>query len=291
MIGLLPLCAEDGGISAQRIREQTRFLGSDLMEGRGIGQRGGQLATEYIATQLALAGAKPAGENGTYFQKVPLVGIETQPASDPGGARAGQEPRLRVGRGFRGRPAGRSCRRRSSRPVRCSWATGSRRPEFQWDDFKGVNVAGKVVVLFTNEPPSNDPKFFDGRALTYYGRWTYKYEEALRHGAEGCIIIHTTPTASYGWDVVRNSWGREAPFVKLEPNAPALAFQGWLTREAGEKMLALAGKNLDELLKASERADFRPVDLGIQIRGRMISKICELKRGTWRRCFREAIRS
>ncbi|MCU1234897.1 MAG: peptidase, partial [Candidatus Solibacter sp.] len=111
----------------------------------------------------------------------------------------------------------------------------------------------------------------------YYGRWVYKYEEALRHGAKACIIIHTTPTASYGWDVVRNSWGREAPFVKLEANGQALALQGWVTREAGDKLLALAGKNVDDLLKASDRADFRPMDLGIQIHGHLVSKIRELE--------------
>ena len=88
-------------------------------------------------------------------------------------------------------------------------------PEYQWDDYKDVDVRGKVVVLFTNEPPSDDPKFFTGRALTYYGRWTYKYEEATRQGAVAAIIIHTTPTASYGWDVVRSSWGREDQQVKL----------------------------------------------------------------------------
>ena len=79
-------------------------------------------------------------------------------------------------------------------------------PEFQWDDFKGVDVRGKVLVLFTNEPVSSDPKFFGGRALTYYGRWTYKFEQAVRMGALGAVIIHTTPTAGYGWQVVRNSW-------------------------------------------------------------------------------------
>jgi len=106
-------------------------------------------------------------------------------------------------------------------------------PEWKWDDFKGVDVKGKVLVLFTNEPASNDAAFFEGRALTYYGRWTYKYEEAVRRGAVGAILIHTTPTAGYGWEVVRNSWGREVPFVKLAAGEPALAFQGWVTREAG----------------------------------------------------------
>jgi Zn-dependent M28 family amino/carboxypeptidase len=276
VIGLLPLAAEDGGISALRIREQTRFLGSDLMEGRGVGQRGGQLATEYIASQLALTGAKPAGENGTYFQRVPLVGVETQPASTVGASAHGKSVDFVWGEDFVGTSGTQSPETQFDADA-VFVGHGISAPEFKWDDFKGVNVAGKVVVLFTSEPPSNDPKFFDGRALTYYGRWTYKYEEALRRGAKACLIIHTTPTASYGWDVVRNSWGREAPFVKLEGNAPALAFQGWMTREAGERMLALAGKNLDELLKASDRADFRPVDLSLQIRGRVISKLRELE--------------
>src|ERR1700750_429885 len=88
-------------------------------------------------------------------------------------------------------------------------------PEYKWDDFKGVDVAGKILIFFTNEPPSEDPAFFDGRALTYYGRWPYKYEEALRHGARGAIIIHTTPTASYGWGGGGNYWGREGRFCEL----------------------------------------------------------------------------
>jgi hypothetical protein len=88
-------------------------------------------------------------------------------------------------------------------------------PEFKWDDFKGLDVKGKLLLVFTNEPPSNDAKFFEGRALTYYGRWVYEYEEAIRRGARGLIIIHTAETVAYGWDVVRSSWGRETPFVKL----------------------------------------------------------------------------
>src|SRR6185312_7374316 len=101
-------------------------------------------------------------------------------------------------------------------------------PEFHWDDYKGVNVAGKVVVLFTNEPPSNDPKFFDGRALTYYGRWTYKFEEGLRRGARAVLIVHTDDTAGYSWSVVHSSFGREQPYVKLNAGEPALGFAGWI---------------------------------------------------------------
>ncbi len=151
-------------------------------------------------------------------------------------------------------------------------------PEYKWDDFKGVDVAGKVLVLFTNEPPSTDPKFFDGRALTYYGRWTYKYEEALRRGARGVLIIHTTPTAGYGWDVVRSSWApRDAVREAGARRQGAGAWPAGSRREAGEKLLALAGKTVDELLAASEKPDFKPIALGIRIRGHLPSKVRELE--------------
>jgi Zn-dependent M28 family amino/carboxypeptidase len=275
LIAALPILAQEGSISAERIREHTKFLSLDLLEGRGVGQRGGQLATEYIAAQLALAGAKPAGDNGTYFQKVPLVGIETQPDARLSAAVSGKGVDFRWLEDFVG------VSQRQTPETRFEGEAifvghGIAAPEWKWDDFKGVDVKGKVLVLFTNEPTSNDPNFFDGRALTYYGRWTYKFEEALRRGAVGAILIHTTPTAGYGWEVVRNSWGREEPFVKLAAGQPALSIQGWVTREAGEKMLALAGKTVDELLAASEKRDFRPIPLGIQIRGSLPAKIREL---------------
>ena len=110
------------------------------------------------------------------------------------------------------------------------------------------------MVLFTNEPDSTDPKFFGGRALTYYGRWTYKYEEALRKGAAAVLIIHTTPTAGYGWNVVRSSWGREQFQVRRNADEPALALAGWVTEEAGGRLLSLAGENVAKLLAASNCA-------------------------------------
>src|ERR1019366_4067047 len=249
MAAALPVLAQDSGISAERIREHTRFLASDLLEGRGVGARGGEIAVEYIATQLALAGAKPAGDNGTYYQKGPLVGIETEAGARLGAAVSLKGLDLRWGDDFVGVSETQSPDTRFEGEA-VFVGHGITAPEFHWNDYKGLDVTGKVLIMFTNEPPSTDPKFFDGRALTYYGRWVYKYEEALRRGAKGCIIIHTTETASYPWEVVRNSWGREAPFVKLEPGANALSLQGWITRDAGEKFLALAGKNLDDLLKA-----------------------------------------
>jgi Zn-dependent M28 family amino/carboxypeptidase len=276
-IGILAIAAvlagaQPGSISPERIRDDVKYLSSDALEGRGVGTKGGELATEYLADQFAKAGAKPAGDDGTYFQKVPLVGIAPQAGSQLSAAAGGKSIEFKwlddfVGIDETQRPSGRF------EGDAVFVGHGITAPEWKWDDFKGVDVEGKILVLFTNEPTSDDPKFFDGRALTYYGRWTYKYEEGLRRGAKGVIIIHTTPTAGYGWDVVRSSWGRENSYVKLAPGAPALACAGWLSRDAGERLLGLTGKTVDELLAAAEKPDFKPIDLGIQIRGRMISKV------------------
>jgi Zn-dependent M28 family amino/carboxypeptidase len=271
----LPLAAQAQTISPERIRIHTKFLASDLMEGRGVGLRGGQLATEYIATQLALAGAKPAGENGTYFQKVPLVGVETGPGAKLEASAGGKSISFAWLTEFVGSSQEQTPESRFAADA-VFIGHGINAPEYGWDDLKGTDVRGKVVVLFTNEPASTDPKFFDGKALTYYGRWTYKYEQALRLGAKAAIIIHTTPTAGYGWDVVRGSWGRENPYVARAAGEPALALAAWVTREAGDKLLALAGKTVDGLLQASESKSFRPIPLGIRISGAIPSKIRQL---------------
>jgi Zn-dependent M28 family amino/carboxypeptidase len=273
VIALAPVLAQPGNsLSAQRIREHDRFLASDLLEGRGVGTRGGDLATEYIATQFALAGAKPAGDNGTYFQKVPLVAVEPRPDSQLSATAAGQTLVFRWLDDFVGlNEVQKSEGQFDAEAVFVGHGIAAK--EWDWDDYKGVDVRGKVVVLFTNEPTSNDPKFFDGRALTYYGRWTYKYEEATRRGAAATVIIHTTPTAGYGWDVVRSSWGRQNTYVAVKPGQHALTLAGWITRDAGEKLLALAGKSVDQLLAASESRDFRPVPLGIRIRGDIRSNV------------------
>ena len=262
-------------ISGERIRAHVKFLSSDLLEGRGVGTRGGDLATEYIATQFALSGAKPAGDNGTYFQNVPLIGVETQP--DAQLSAAGKKGTLPLQ--WRTEFVGVNLRQKPLEEFEAEAVFvghGIVAPEFQWDDFKGVDVRGKILVLFTNEPASSDEKFFGGRALTYYGRWTYKYEQALRKGALGAVIIHTTPTAGYGWQVVRNSWAREDVYVRLKPGEPELAFAGWVTETAGEKLLAMAGRSVPELLKLSDSRAFKPIPLGIRIRGRMASKVREI---------------
>jgi Zn-dependent M28 family amino/carboxypeptidase len=143
-------------------------------------------------------------------------------------------------------------------------------PEFDWDDYKGIDVNGKVVVLFTNEPPSTDPKFFGGTALTYYGRWTFKFEEATRRGAKACFIIHTSETAGYPYSVVRQLDGAQ---LKREPGQPALAFAGWLSRKAGEKLLGLSGKTVDEALKAADTKGFKAFSLGCNLKGHIPTRI------------------
>ncbi len=270
------LLAQTTDITGDRIRAHVKFLSSDLMEGRGVGTRGERLATEYIATQFALIGAKPAGDRGTYFQRVPMVGATTQSGATLAAAGASQTVSFKWLDEFVGVS-------QLQQPVDQFDAEaifvghGIVAPEFQWDDFKGVDVKGKVLVLFTNEPPSEDPKFFGGPALTYYGRWTYKYEEAARHGAKAVLIIHTTPTAGYGYDVVRSSWGKEDPQLKLASAQPALAFAGWLTKEAGEKLAGMAGKKVDDLLAAANSRDFHPIPLGIHIRANIPTKVRQIE--------------
>ena len=258
-------------ITGSRIREHVRFLSSDLLEGRGVGTRGGQLTEEYLAAQLALAGARPAGENGTFYQTVPMVGVQTQPDAEfsAGSLKFRWQDEF-VGGSQRQKPV----ETFDAEAIFVGHGIVSK-PE-NWDDYKGVDVKGKIVVLFTNEPQPDNPEVFKGKALTYAGRWTYKFEEAARQGALGCLIIHTTPTAGYGWEVVRNSWSKEDPQMKLDAGRPALAFAGWVTSEAGERLLKLAGKSVDEMLKASDSRDFKPVPLGVKLHGRLNAKIRQI---------------
>jgi Zn-dependent M28 family amino/carboxypeptidase len=279
--GLILLAASVGlaqstDISGERIRPHVKFLASDLLEGRGVGTRGERLATEYIATQFALIGVKPAGDRGTFFQRVPMVGAATQSSATLSATNGAKTIPFQWLNEFVGvSQLQQTVDQFDAEAVFVGH--GITAPEFQWDDFKGTDVKGKVVVLFTNEPPSEDPKFFGGPALTYYGRWTYKYEEAARRGAKAVFIIHTTPTAGYGYDVVRSSWGKEDPQLKLAAGQPALAFAGWLTKEAGEKLFGMAGKTVDQMLAAANSKDFHPIPLGVHIRGNIPTKVRQIE--------------
>jgi hypothetical protein len=207
-------------ISAERMKAHVAYLASDRLEGRGPGSRGEELATEYIADQFKKAGLKPIGERGSYFQPVPLVRIVTSPKSTLRAVKGDTILDIPAGEGFSG-----TCQTQKEHEAFDAEAVfvghGITAPAFDWDDYKDVDVKGKVVVLFTNEPPSDDPKFFGGTALTYYGRWTFKFEEAARRGAKACFIIHTNQTAGYPYSVVRPLDGAQ---LKHEPGQPALAF-------------------------------------------------------------------
>ncbi|MCC6262456.1 MAG: M28 family peptidase [Bryobacterales bacterium] len=264
--------AQDDAIQARRIAAHTRFLSSDLLEGRGVGARGGELATEYIATQLALVGAKPAGDRGTYFQNFQLAGVQTTDAATLSFTLRGQTSDLHWLTDWVGNSE-------MQQPVNTLEAEaifvghGIVAPEFQWNDYKGVDVKGKIVVLFTNEPGRENPALFRGKALMYYGRWAYKFEEALRQGALGAIIIHTDDTAGYDWGVVRNSWGREQQMVLRPAAERRLSMAAWVRSTAAEPLIAGTGKSVEELLQAAESRDFHPIPLGVTVRASLPSKI------------------
>jgi Zn-dependent M28 family amino/carboxypeptidase len=258
-------------INPERIRWQVRFLSHDLLEGRGTGQRGGDIAAEYMATQFALYGLKPAGDNGGYLQKVPLVGITTLPETTFSLApKQGGAMNLKPLDDYVAYDQTQQAESEIKAEI-VYVGYGIEAPEYNWDDYKDTDVRGKVLLMLVNEPPSDDPRFFKGKALTYYGRWTYKYEEAARKGAAGVILIHKADMASYPWEVVRNSNSGEKSFLKLE--GPALKVAAWVQLDVARKLASGSGMNLDKLLADAQSRDFRPVDLGAKLHAHMVSKV------------------
>ena len=258
-------------INPDHIRWHVRYLSHDLLEGRGTGQRGGELAAEYIATQFAEYGLKPAGDHGTYMQKVPLVGVttlpETQFALVP---KHGEAMNLRPLDEFVAYDETQQPQSDVDAEI-VFVGYGIEAPEYNWDDYKGADVKGKVLLMLVNEPGSDDPKFFKGKALTYYGRWTYKFEEAARKGAVGVLLVHQTQMASYPWEVVRNSNSGEKSYLKL--NGPALKVASWIHFDVASRLISASGMNLDKLMQSAQSRDFHPVNLGAQLRAHMVSKV------------------
>lgn len=257
---------------ASRIRAHVKFLSSDLLEGRGTGQRGGDIAAEYIATQFALDGLKPAGEGGTYFQNVPMVGVRTLPDTTfklvP---EKGEAIELKNLDDFVTNNESQTETADFDAPI-VFVGFGIQAPEYKWDDYKGVDVKGKVVLLFVNEPPSDDPKFFGGKTLTYYGRWTYKYEHSARLGAVATIVIHRTDLASYPWEVVRNSMGTQRSYLRLD-GTPKLKGDSWVTWAVAQKIVAMGGLDLDNLYKDAQSRDFKPIQLPVHLQAHIVSKL------------------
>ena len=259
-------------INPERIRAHVRFLSHDLLEGRGTGQRGGDIAAEYIATQFALYGLKPVGDNGTYLQKVPMVGItpsqETTFSLIPA---SGSRMTLKVLDDYVFYDQTQQPQSDVDAPI-VYVGYGIHAPEYNWDDYKDTVVRGKVLLMLVNEPASDDPKFFKGKALTYYGRWTYKYEEAARRGAVGVLLIHQNEMASYPWEVVRNSNSGEKAYLKLD-GTPKLKAAAWIQLGVARKLVNGAGLNLEKLMSDAQTREFKPVALPAKLQAHIFSKI------------------
>lgn len=260
--GAGPPLAERPAMSIEQIRADIKYLSSDQLEGRGIGSRGEELAIDFIARRFEKVGLKPVGERGTFFQAVPLVMVTTGPKATLTAIKGDEAIAFKLEEEFVGTSKTQQPEDFEAEAV--FLGHGITAPEFGWDDYKDVDVKGKVVVVFTNEPPSDDPKFFGGKALTYYGRWTYKYEEAARRGAKAVLIIHTNETAGYPYSVVKTLKGAQ---IRRKPDSPALVFAGWLSRRAGDKLLALAGLTVDGALKKADQRGFKAIPLGVRIKG------------------------
>jgi Zn-dependent M28 family amino/carboxypeptidase len=261
-------------IDPEHIRANVRFLSHDLLEGRGTGQRGGDIAAEYIATQFWLDGLTPAGENGTFFQNVPMAGITPSPeTSFEVAPRHGEAMQLRPLEDYVAYDeTERTTDDIDSEIVYVGYGIDA--PEYHWDDYKGVDVRGKVLLMLVNEPQSDDPNFFKGPALTYYGRWTYKYEEAARKGAVGAILIHKSDMASYPWEVVRNSNSGEKEFLKSD--APQLKAAAWIQLEVARQLAQKSGMDLDKMMMEAQSRNFRPVPLPVKLKAHMVSKVRQI---------------
>jgi Zn-dependent M28 family amino/carboxypeptidase len=260
-------------IDAEKIRATVKYLSDDKLQGRGTGQKGGDMAADWIAAQFKSYGLAPAGDQGTYFQQVNFFGVTTDPKQTRFSfvPKTGPEMALKFADDYVANDQTHAQKSEIDAPI-VFMGYGISAPEYNWDDYKGVDVKGKVLLMLVNEPPSDDPNFFKGRALTYYGRWTYKYEEAARRGAVGVMLIHKTEMASYGWEVVRNSWGGETSLLKDDTDAK-LKSAGWIQLEIARKLALAAGMDLDKMLHDATLRSFKPVELPVRVKETIVSTV------------------
>lgn len=255
------------------LHAHTAFLADDLLEGRAPGTRGAQLAAKYIAAEFARLGLEPAGNQGSYFQDVTLVGKKLNAPADLKVEGRGQTAAFKYFDDFVPYTGLEDPSVEVAGELVFA-GYGVTAPEYRWDDFKGADLKGKLLLLLVNDPPAtaDEPGLFGGKAMTYYGRWTYKYEEAARQGAAGAILIHTTESAGYPFKVVQSSWTGEQfelpPSPQGESERPLL-LKSWVSEEAAKRILAQAGQDLDALRRAAAQRSFRPVALGLAASTRM----------------------
>jgi Zn-dependent M28 family amino/carboxypeptidase len=263
--------AAQAEISETRLLENIKILSSDKFEGRAPASKGEELTTTFIREKFKELGLQPGNPDGTYFQSVPMVGITAEPAMQLTftGSDSGQKLVLRYRDDFM------AWTKREQPEVGIDAdmvfvGYGVVAPEYHWDDYKGVDVRGKVLVMLINDPQVPDPKdpakldptMFKGKAMTYYGRWTYKFEMAAQKGAAGCLLIHQTGPAGYPWEVVRDSNGGEQfSLVSADKGMSRAAVEGWMTHDQAKALFAVTGKDLAALEKAAVDRNFRPVPL------------------------------
>jgi len=254
-------------ITSQEIDAHLRFLSSDLLEGRAPATRGGRIAEQYIATQLQAFGVKPGVGDSSYFQRVPIDVVKADPGTIRVTASGKASANLRFTDDVVVWP-GAATDASNARGELVFIGYGAVAPEYKWDDFKNTDVRGKFLLVLVNDPPApaSEPNLFGGKAMTYYGRWTYKYEEAERRGAAGMLIVHTTGPAGYPWHVVVNSNSTEHRLLPRDPSAPPpIGVRGWITDSAATALLAQAGLSMTQLRQQAESRGFRPVPTGIII--------------------------
>jgi Zn-dependent M28 family amino/carboxypeptidase len=246
--------AVNGGV----MRAHLEFLADDALEGRGTATRGGELAAKYIATEFKRLGLEPAGDSGRYFQRVPIIALTPEPTlsvTTPTITSLAYRDDY-VLWSMRDEPAV------QTHAPAVFVGYGIVAPEYQWDDYRGVDVKGKIVICLVNDPGLRDSTIFKGRVLTYYGRWTYKIEEAARHGAAGILMVHSTESATYPWTTVASSWTGEQ--VRLERPATSLVVAGWIKDTVATALLKTAGADLPALILQAAKHGFAPVPLQLE---------------------------
>ncbi|MFZ4620156.1 MAG: M28 family peptidase [Bacteroidota bacterium] len=250
-------------ITAEKLRSHIAVLAHDSLEGRGPASNGDRKATAYIVSQFKKFGLKPAGDKGSYIQRVPLVGVTVDPSTVLKIGNGKQTVDLQYSKDFVATTGTYEPSITLNNAELVFVGYGIVAPEQQWNDYKDVSVKGKIIVMMNNDPSSDDINFFAGKGRTYYGRWTYKYEIAAEQGALGAIVIHTTSSAGYRYEVIQNSWSREMFDLDEKKAGNRLSLKAWTTEEATRKYFALAGFSLDSLTKLAEQRTFKPIPLGI----------------------------
>lgn len=282
-VGGLAHAANDlpgGGIDPQALSRHVRILASDEFEGRAPATPGEERTVQYLIEEFKTYGLQPGGADGSWVQPVPMVRAQVD-----GPVRA----QLRQKGKQRALTNGEDVTLQSLRPqdaVAISNAPlvfvgyGIDAPERHWNDYKDVDLHGKIAVVLINDADfeADQPGAFDGKAVTYYGRWTYKFEEAARKGAAAALIVHDTAGASYGWDVVKNSWaGPQYDLPAKDDPEARLPAQGWLSAEAARQLFAEAGLDLDKAYKDASKRGFKPVPLKAKVSFDLKSTIAEKK--------------